>query len=341
MAPETPNFEAGFYGLPVPQHAPRVTGREPLEVVASEFLGALRSANRPEIDHYVRQHPELADEIRELFPVLAALEDWKFYRERTSFEHRSIETLTNEIFGNFRIVREVGRGGMGIVFEGQEQTTKRRVAIKVIPFLQSTRLRENFEREARTAARLRHPHIVPVFAFGEQDGLCYYIMRLIEGVGLDWMIRATRGRAGRLAAAHLGPVCRSRRAESSRNGARASPDSDPDGKHERIYDAAPVPRVCRRLATRFVGGNCPDRRPGRARFALRPSAGDVAPRYQAGQSAARCERTDLDHGFRPGTQHRGAGDASIVADGRHFAISRSRTVLRPRRFPQRSFIRSA
>jgi serine/threonine protein kinase len=189
MVPETPNFEAGFYGLPVPQHAPRVTGREPLEVVASEFLGALRSADRPEIDHYVRQHPDLADEIRELFPVLAALEDWKFYRERTSFEHRSLETLTNEIFGNFRIVREVGRGGMGIVFEGQEQTTKRRVAIKVIPFLQSTRLRESFEREARTAARLRHPHIVPVFAFGEQDGLCYYIMRLIEGVGLDWLIQ--------------------------------------------------------------------------------------------------------------------------------------------------------
>ncbi len=140
MVPETPNFEAGFYGLPVPQHAPRVTGREPLEVVASEFLGALRSENRPEIDHYVRQHPDLADEIRELFPVLAALEDWKFYRERTSFEHRSLDTLTNEIFGNFRIVREVGRGGMGIVFEGQEQTTKRRIAIKVIPFLQSTPL---------------------------------------------------------------------------------------------------------------------------------------------------------------------------------------------------------
>src|ERR1700722_2282162 len=96
MADEIPNFEAGIYGLPVP-HAPRVTGREPLEVVASELLGALRTANRPAIDHYVRQRPELADEIRELFPVLAALEDWKFYRERTSVEHRAVETLRHGI----------------------------------------------------------------------------------------------------------------------------------------------------------------------------------------------------------------------------------------------------
>jgi eukaryotic-like serine/threonine-protein kinase len=189
MTTETRDFEAGFYGLPVEQPVPRRSGREPLELVASEFLGALRSARRPEIGEYVRRHPELGDEIRELFPILAALEDWKFYRERTSFEHRSLGTLTNELFGNFRIVREVGRGGMGIVFEAQEQTTARRVAIKVIPFFQSSRLRESLEREARTAARLRHPHIVPVFAFGEHDGLCYYIMRLIEGVGLDWVIR--------------------------------------------------------------------------------------------------------------------------------------------------------
>lgn len=189
MTDKPHNFEAALYGLPVERSAPLTSGRDPLEVLASEFLGALRSAKRPDIDFYVRRHPELSDEIHELFPLLAALEDWKTYRERTSFEHRSLETLPNELFGNFRIVREVGRGGMGIVFEAQEQLTARRVAIKVIPFLHSNKLREGFEREARTAARLRHPHIVPVFAFGEHDGLCYYVMRLIQGVGLDWLIQ--------------------------------------------------------------------------------------------------------------------------------------------------------
>ncbi len=189
MTDESANFEPGIYGLPVERPTPIPSGRDPVEVLASEFLESLRGATRPDIEAYVKKHPELAEQIRELFPVLAALEDWKAYRERTSFEHRSIETLTNELFGEFCIVREVGRGGMGIVFEAREQSTARRVAIKVIPFLESKRLRESFEREARTAARLRHNHIVPVYAYGRHDGLSYYVMRLIEGVGLDWMIR--------------------------------------------------------------------------------------------------------------------------------------------------------
>jgi len=189
MTDESANFEPGIYGLPVERPTPIPSGRDPVEVLASEFLESLRGSTRPDIEAYVKKYPELAEQIRELFPVLAALEDWKAYRERTSFEHRSIETLTNELFGEFCIVREVGRGGMGVVFEAREQSTARRVAIKVIPFLESKRLRESFEREARTAARLRHNHIVPVYAYGRHDGLSYYVMRLIEGVGLDWMIR--------------------------------------------------------------------------------------------------------------------------------------------------------
>lgn len=189
MTDESASFEPGIYGLPVERPTPTTSSRDPVELLASEFLEALRGDQSPDIEAYVKKYPEHADQIRELFPVLAALEDWKAYRERTSFEHRSIETLTNEIFGKFCIVREVGRGGMGIVFEAREQSTARRVAIKVIPYLESKRLRECFEREARTAARLRHNHIVPVYAYGRQDGLSYYVMRLIEGVGLDWLIR--------------------------------------------------------------------------------------------------------------------------------------------------------
>ena len=174
----------------------RSSGPLPLLPVATRwkcsranFWNRCAAAQRPDIEAYVKKYPKYADQIRELFPVLAALEDWKAYRERTSFEHRSIETLTNELFGKFCILREVGRGGMGIVFEAREQSTNRRVAIKVIPYLESKRMRESFEREARTAARLRHGHIVPVYAYGEHDGLSYYVMRLIEGVGVDWLIR--------------------------------------------------------------------------------------------------------------------------------------------------------
>jgi serine/threonine protein kinase len=203
MSDEKHDFEAAIYGLPMGLPNSRSSGREPLEVLASEFLESLRGDASPNIEAYIQRHPELADEIRDTFPLLAAMEDWKAYRERTSFEHRSLDTLSNELFGNFRIVREVGRGGMGIVFEAEEQLTARRVAIKVIPFLQSSRMRESFEREARTAARLRHSHIVPVFAFGEHDGLCYYVMRLIQGVGLDWLIRQLSGKEGVVLPHHI------------------------------------------------------------------------------------------------------------------------------------------
>src|ERR1700733_9515398 len=106
MTDEAANFEPGIYGLPVERPTPTPSGRDPVEVLASEFLESLRSDHRADIDAYVKKYPKYADQIRELFPVLAALEDWKAYRERTSFEHRSIETLTNELFGKFCILRE-------------------------------------------------------------------------------------------------------------------------------------------------------------------------------------------------------------------------------------------
>jgi serine/threonine protein kinase len=113
-----------------------------------------------------------------------------------SLEHRELDTLSSEHFGGFRVIREIGRGAMGIVFEAEEEASKRHVAVKVLPFATTDRMRESFEREARTAASLNHPHIVPVFDFGQSEGVCYYVMPVIEGVGLDWIIERLNGRQG-------------------------------------------------------------------------------------------------------------------------------------------------
>src|SRR5436305_2100059 len=97
-------------------------------------------------------------------------------------------------FGDFRIVRELGRGGMGVVFEAVQESLGRRVALKVLAGhaqLDPTR-RERFLREARAAARLHHTNIVPVFGAGEQDGLPYYVMQLIPGRGLHTLVRDWR-----------------------------------------------------------------------------------------------------------------------------------------------------
>jgi WD40 repeat protein/serine/threonine protein kinase len=104
-----------------------------------------------------------------------------------------------ERLGDFRIVREVGRGGMGVVYEAEQLSLGRRVALKVLPHkLPDARAKRRFEREAKASAKLHHTNIVPVFGVGEQDGLPYYVMQFIQGLGLDEVLRELiRTRDGR------------------------------------------------------------------------------------------------------------------------------------------------
>ncbi|MCH7687519.1 MAG: protein kinase, partial [Planctomycetes bacterium] len=89
--------------------------------------------------------------------------------------------------GDFHIIREVGRGGMGIVYEAEQESLGRRVALKVLPkqMLLDPKQKKRFSREAKAAAKLHHTNIVPVFGVGEHDGLQYYAMQFIHGLGLD------------------------------------------------------------------------------------------------------------------------------------------------------------
>jgi serine/threonine protein kinase len=232
-------FATDIYGLPTgrPTHAAQC--REPLEVLASDFVAALRQGAEPEIEALANEHPELAAEIHDLFPLLAAMEGWKAYRETTSYEHRSLDTLPGGRFGDFKVVREIGRGGMGVVFEAEELITARRVAIKVLPYLKSTNRRALFQREAQTAARLWHPHIVPVYSFGEHEGLCYYSMRLVRGVALNWVIDHLSGRQGAVMATDVSQEFEATPGE---------PDRQSNGKPPHKLSASKLPLVAWRIA---------------------------------------------------------------------------------------------
>ncbi|MFI5453933.1 MAG: tetratricopeptide repeat protein [Isosphaerales bacterium] len=94
----------------------------------------------------------------------------------------------------FRIIREIGRGGMGVVYEAEEEVLSRRVALKVLPTsaLHRDKQVQRFEREAKAAARLHHTNIVPVFGVGHQDGQHYYVMQYIDGLGLDAVLTELR-----------------------------------------------------------------------------------------------------------------------------------------------------
>ena len=190
--------DADLLGLPDREGKSSGHGRDLIEQLATEFLDAIRSGKQPTIEEYVQRHPDRAKEIEELFPLIGALEDWKQDRELSSARETVPETFDIQQLGECRIIREIARGGMGVVFEAEEGAIARRVAVKLLPwkFSSGSRWRDKFQQEARTAARLRHPNIVSVYSFGEQDRTCYYVMQLVEGVGLNRLIDRLQAEPG-------------------------------------------------------------------------------------------------------------------------------------------------
>jgi serine/threonine protein kinase/Flp pilus assembly protein TadD len=170
--------------------------REPVERLAEEFLQRHRRGEQPSVTEYADRYPDLAEEIRDVFPTLLVLEevaprnlDPALPRCLPGAEDQPLQQL-----GDYRILREVGRGGMGIVYEAEHQTLRRHVALKVLPAgsARDALCLERFEREARAAARLHHTNIVPVFDVGTWDGIHYYAMQFIDGQGLDEVLRSLR-----------------------------------------------------------------------------------------------------------------------------------------------------
>src|SRR4029078_684672 len=100
--------------------------------------------------------------------------------------------------GDFRLLRQIGRGGMGIVYEAEQISLKRRVALKVLPFaaVLDNRQLQRFRTEAMAAARLHHQHIVPVYQVGCERAVHFYAMQFIDGPNVAELIREPRRSAG-------------------------------------------------------------------------------------------------------------------------------------------------
>jgi WD40 repeat protein/serine/threonine protein kinase len=170
---------------------------DPFGQIADEFVEAFRQGKRPSVEEFAQRYPEHAEEIREMLPALVLMEQAKSAGHATGEEGKvaaptAVPTLRQ--LGDYRILREVGRGGMGVVYEAQQLSLGRHVAIKVLPShaLLDPRQLGRFQREARSAAKLHHTNIVPVFGVGEQDGLHYYVMQFIAGLGLDVVVDELR-----------------------------------------------------------------------------------------------------------------------------------------------------
>ena len=167
-----------------------MSDRDPVEVLAEEFTDRFRRGERPSLDDYTQRYPEYAEQLRRVFPTLMLMEnvaDEDDLLDATAYgAGLAGEAPHGMVLGDFRILREVARGGMGVVYEAEQISLGRHVALKVLPghVWLNPRHKKRFQREVRAAAQLHHTNIVPVFGVGEQDGIHYYAMQFIRGPSL-------------------------------------------------------------------------------------------------------------------------------------------------------------
>jgi serine/threonine protein kinase len=154
-----------------------------LEDVQNTIIDRLHAGEPVDRDAVLGENPEHGDALRRFFAFLDAIEH----------EPAPPAPLPSRL-GDFEILREIGHGGMGVVYEAEQLSLRRRVALKVLPpsLGRDARVVDRFRREAEAAAKLRHPNIVPVYAVGEEAGTPFFAMERVEGRSLAAIVRERR-----------------------------------------------------------------------------------------------------------------------------------------------------
>ena len=165
-----------------------------------EITRKLEAGEPLDIDRYRSEHPDHFEQIQQVLPTLEAIvelgystPDGESSRAENRRQTHPLERLGG-VLGDFRIIREIGRGGMGVVYEAEQLSLRRRVALKVLPFAATldSRQLQRFKNEALAAASLEHPSIVRVHSVGCERGVHYYAMQFVEGQTLAEVIDELR-----------------------------------------------------------------------------------------------------------------------------------------------------
>ncbi|MHC4406612.1 MAG: serine/threonine protein kinase, partial [Planctomycetota bacterium] len=168
-------------------------GEQTFADLVEEITRAIEAGKPVDLAPYEQSYPEYAERLRRLVPALQVLDDIGLSAVRSSFPGRSAKPPAASVegtLGDFRIIREIGRGGMGVVHEAQQISLDRRVALKILPFvgMLDQRQLQRFKNEARAAAGLHHPNIVPVYSIGCERSVHFYAMQYVEGQTLARVI---------------------------------------------------------------------------------------------------------------------------------------------------------
>jgi serine/threonine protein kinase/Flp pilus assembly protein TadD len=158
--------------------------------VADEFLERRKRGEQPDIDEYTRRYPQAAAVLRDVLASLQVIGAGSDARGTCAVDQESVAGC----LGDFRILREAGRGGMGIVYEAEQISLGRRVALKVLPFAATLdpKQLQRFKNEAQAAAQLHHTNIVPIHFVGTDRGVHFYAMQFIDGQSLAQVIADLR-----------------------------------------------------------------------------------------------------------------------------------------------------
>jgi len=196
-----------------------------------EYFERLAAGEALTPEDFAEQHPEFGAALRDALADQVALH---MAFGSLADESHAAATAMPERVGDYRLLREVGRGGMGVVYEAEQISLRRRVALKVLTvgIGQSPFAVRRFEREARAAARLHHTNIVPIYDMGHFAGQWYYAMELVEGRSLGELV---------------GDLQQDVRATGSESLARLTPEG------EALQTGGPVQPYYARLAHVFAG----------------------------------------------------------------------------------------
>ena len=191
---------------------------EVLATLLDDLVGQARAGQAASIEDLIAKHPGLERELRELWATVQIAEDFgsfaDLFDENTSDWSADAEPsgsagVLPRDCGDYELLTELGRGGMGVVYKARQKSLDRIVALKMVlrGDLASSMDLARFRAEAEAAAQLHHPHIVPLYEVGEIDGRPYFSMKLIEGTTLAKRL-ADGPLPSREAAELLAPICR-------------------------------------------------------------------------------------------------------------------------------------
>jgi eukaryotic-like serine/threonine-protein kinase len=324
-------LEWGLFATPPGNSGPSTpavaSGQDDPRVVAAleEYLMALRTGQPASRAEFLAEHAEIADALGECLSVLEFIQSAADYAVGSGgLASASAEPIAVQAqLGDYRILREVGRGGMGVVYEAEQISLGRRVALKVLPFAAAIdpKQRQRFQIEAQAAAQLHHPHIVPIFGVGCDRGIHYYAMQFVDGRSLAAIIHEwggdqeaeARGGAGATSATGTwGCADDASPASTDPKDAGAAPASPDDrGAIDRRGDAGTRDGSASGLGT-SAGG------PSRASTAVGPVHRD--PAFCRDVARLGIEAADaLDHAHGLGVLHRDIKPANLLID-RHGAL---------------------